>query len=133
MLKKHDYLGFRGVVNEWFASYLSDRRMYVQYENSRSVMKTLNIGLPQGAVSSPYLFTLYVNDMHQASDKLTFLHFADDTTVHMSGINLRQLCVDMSAELLKVSEWIKANRLSLNVDKTSFMLFTHKVVNREEV
>ena len=78
-------------MNEWFASYLSDRRMYVQYENSRSVMKTLNIGLPQGAVSSPYLFTLYVNDMHQASDKLTFLHFADDTTVHMSGRNLRQL------------------------------------------
>ena len=133
MLKKLDYLGFRGVVNEWFASYLSDRRMYVQYENSRSVMKTLNIGLPQGAVSSPYLFTLYVNDMHQASDKLTFLHFADDTTVHMSGRNLRQLCVDVSAELLKVSEWMKANRLSLNVDKTSFMLFTHKVVNREEV
>ena len=121
------------MVNEWFASYLSDRRMYVQYENSRSVMKTLNIGLPQGAVSSPYLFTLYINDMHQASDKLTFLHFADDTTVHMSGRNLRQLCVDMSAELLKVSEWMKANRLSLNVDKTSFMLFTHKVVNREEV
>ena len=65
MLKKLDYLGFRGVVNEWFASYLKGRRMYVQYENnSRSVMKTLNIDLPQGAVSSPYLFTLYVNDMH---------------------------------------------------------------------
>ena len=30
MLKKLDYLGFRGVLNEWFASYLSDRRMYVQ-------------------------------------------------------------------------------------------------------
>ena len=48
----------------------------------------------------------------------------------MSGENLRQLCVDMSAELLKMTEW--ANRLSLNVDKTSFMLFTHNVVNREE-
>ena len=115
------------MVNEWFASYLSDRRMYVQNENSSSVMKTLNIGLPQGAVSSPYLFTLYVNDMHQASDKLTFLHFADDTTVHMSGRNLRQLCVDMSADILKVNEWMKANRLSLNVDKTSFMLFTNDI------
>ena len=37
----------------------------------------------------------------------------------------------MSAELLKVSEW--AIRLSLDVDKTSLMLFTHKVVNRDEV
>ena len=41
------------------------------------------------------------------------------------------MCVDMSAELLKVSEW--ANRLSLNVDKTSFMLCTYIVVNREEI
>ena len=88
------------MLNEWFASYLSDRRMYVQYENSRSVVKTLITGLPQGAVSSPYIFTLCVNAMHQASDKLTFLQFADDTTVHMSGRNLRQLCVDVSAELL---------------------------------
>ena len=86
---------------EWFASYLNARRMYVQNENSSSVVKTLNIGLPQGAVSSPNLFTLYVNDMHQASDKLTFLHFADDTTVHVSGTNLRPLCMDMSAELFK--------------------------------
>ena len=31
------------------------------------------------------------------------------------------------------SEWMNANRLSLNVDKTSFMLFTHIAVNREEV
>ena len=51
----------------------------------------------------------------------------------MSGRNLRQLCVDMSAELLKVSEWMKANMLSLNVNKTPFMLFMHKVLNREVV
>ena len=50
----------------------------------------------------------------------------------MSGSNLRQLCVDVSEELLKVSEWMNANRLSLNVEKTSFMIFTHKSVNREE-
>ena len=93
----------------------------------------MNIGLPQGAVSSPWLFSIYVTDMHAASDKLTFCQFADDTTVYMSGSNLRQLCVDVSAELLKVSEWMNANRLSLNVENTSFMIFTHKSVNREEV
>ena len=71
--------------------------------------------------------------MHAASDKLTFCHFADDTTVYMRGSNLRQLCVDVSAELLKVSEWMNANRLSLYVQKTSLMIFTHKSVNGEEV
>lgn len=133
MLNKLDNLGFRGIANQWFASYLSDRKMYVQYDKSTSVTKTLNIGLPQGAVSSPWLFSLYVNDMHRVSDKLTFVHFADDTTVHMSGSNLRKLCLDMSEELVGVNEWMNANRLSLNVEKTSFMLFTHSTVKREEV
>ena len=63
--------------------------------------------------------------MHRASDKLNFIHFADDTTVHLSGSNLNQLCEDLSTELAKVHEWMKANRLSLNVEKTSFMLFAH--------
>ena len=44
-----------------------------------------------------------------------------------------QLYLDVSAELLKVSEWMNANRLSLNVEKMSFMIFTHKSVNREEL
>ena len=38
-------------------------------------------------------YELYVNAMHQASDKLTCLHFAGDTTVNMRGRNSRQLCV----------------------------------------
>ena len=94
MLDKLENIGIRVIANKWFASYLSDRRMYVQHLNSTSTTKTMNVGLPQGAVSSPCFFSIYVNDMHAASDKLTFCHFADDTTVYLSGSNLRQLCVD---------------------------------------
>ena len=104
MLDKLENIGIRGIANKWFASYLSDRRMYVQHLNSTSATKTMNIGLPQGAVNSPWLFSIYVNDMHAASDKLTFCHFADNTIVYMSGSNLRQLCVDVSAKLTVENE-----------------------------
>ena len=78
--------------------------MFVQINSHSSAVKYLNIGLPQGAVTSPWLFSLYVNDMHRASEKLKFVHFADDTTVYMSGSDLNQLCVDVSAELERVEE-----------------------------
>ena len=76
-------------MNEWFDSYLSNREMYVEANGSKSQVKIINIGLPQGAVTSdPWLFSLNINDMHRCSDKLKFLHFADDTTVYMSGSDL---------------------------------------------
>ena len=133
MLKKLEWLGLRGLVNEWFESYLSDRKMFVEINSHSSAVKCLNIGLPQGAVTSPWLFSLYINDMHRASEKLKFVHFADDTTVYMSRSDLNQLCVDVSAELERVEEWMRVNRLSLNDEKTSFMLFTHSPVNRADL
>ena len=119
MLGKLELLGFRGIVRDWFESYLSDRRMYVDVNGSNSQIKTVNIGLPQGAVTSPWLFSLYVNDMHRCSNKLAFIHFADDTTAFMSGSDLERLCEEVSQELQKVDEWMRANKLSLNVEKTN--------------
>ena len=91
MLEKLDRLGFRGIIRDLFDSYLSDRRMYVEVNGCVSETKTLNIGLPQGSVSAPWLFNLYNNDMHR-SEKLDFLHFADDTTIYLSGRDLTR-CV----------------------------------------
>ena len=73
MLGKLELLGFRGIVRDWFESYLSDRRIYIDVNGSNSQIKTMNIGLPQGAVTSPWLFSLYVNDMHRCS-KQTHLY-----------------------------------------------------------
>ena len=52
--------------------------MIVDIAGMKLATKIVNIGLPPGSVSSPYLFSLYVNDMCRSSDKLNFIHFADD-------------------------------------------------------
>ena len=64
--------------------------------------------------------------MHRASDKFKFIHFADDTTIYMTDRNLQRLTETACEELSKIDEWLKANRLSLNVDKTHYMMMTHK-------
>lgn len=125
MVRKLERVGFRGAVRDWFHDYLSNRGMFVDCNGFKSSTKTLNIGLPQGSVSSPYLFSLYVNDMHRASDRLSFINFADDTTIYMSGNNLESLYQDVNCEMGRVVAWLNANRLSLNVSKTKYMLFTH--------
>ena len=51
----------------------------------------------------------------------------------MSGCDLNQLCEEVSIELEKAEEWMTANRLSLNVQKTSFMVFTHRPIKREDL
>ena len=109
MLHKLGRLGFRNEANAFFDSYLSDRRMYVSVNGCNSDIRTTNIGLPQGSVSAPWLFDLYVNDMHRASERLKFRHFADDTTIYMSGGNLTRLCADVCEQLDLIDDWLKAN------------------------
>ena len=52
MLRKLDRQGFRGNTNDYFRSYLSDRRMYVSVNGCDSETTTMNIGLRQGSVSA---------------------------------------------------------------------------------
>ena len=60
MVKKLKSLGFRGVVADWLEGYMTDRRLIIDIAGVRSEAKTVNLGLPQGSVSSPYLFSIYV-------------------------------------------------------------------------
>ena len=133
LLQKLDRLGFRNKSNDLFKSYLADRQMLVNVNGCSSAKKTINIGVPQGSVSSSWLFSLYINDMQRSSDKLRFLHFADDTTVYKSGKDLAALCNEICVELDKLDTWLKANRLSLNIDKTCCMVFTHKKYDPDDV
>ena len=133
MVKKLDRLRFKGQVNDYFRSYLTDRQINVVLDGQESVLKTVNIGLPQGSVSAPWLFSLYINDMHRTSDKLNFIHFADDTTIYRSGPDLATLCNEITEELTRVDDWLKANRLSLNIDKTNFMILTQGKYDERDI
>ena len=71
-------------------------------------------GVPQGSVLGPLLFLIYVNDIYKVSNKLEFFLFADDTDLLYANKNLRSLETVMNDELLKIVDWLTANKLSLN-------------------
>jgi len=126
LLDKMEHIGIRGVALEWFRTYVSSRKQYVGLGNSKSMVSEIVKGVPQGSVLGPILFLIYINDMRSCTKKLSLVHYADDTTVFLSGYDVQQLVSDVNLELDKLHEWLKCNRLSLNVDKTSFMVLTDK-------
>ena len=71
----------------------------------------------------PLLFLIYINDIHNSSDKLSFYLFADDTNLLYADKNLKSLGETVNNELFKVSEWLNANKLTLNAKKSNYVIF----------
>ena len=131
LLKKLEMYGIRGIPNTLIKSYLQDRQQYVVYNNSESNYGTITCGVPQGSILGPLLFLLYINDMSYISKFLTFILFADDTNNLYSNSDIWELMRLVNTELLILSDWFKANRLSLNIQKTNFMLFGYKHIPKD--
>lgn len=129
LLRKLFLMGIRGTTLDWFKSYLINRRQCVNIKDSCSPYLPINVGVPQGSILGPLLFLMYINDFSNCSTKLSFIHFADDTTVFIKGNNLPNLLAEVNCEMINVENWLCANKLSLNIDKTSFMVHSSKKIS----
>ena len=124
MLSKLKHYGIRGVAYNWVKSYLSNRQQYVYYNDTSSDNRTVTCGVPQGSNLGPLLFIIYINDLCNVSNILKLVLFADDTNLFTSGHDLEHLTSIVTSELRKLQIWFNLNKLSLNVTKTNYMLFT---------
>ena len=126
LLSKLDHYGIRGNALEWFRSYLFDRKQFVTYNKCKSSMNSVNCGVPQGSILGPLLFLIYVNDIANVCELSFSLLFADDTNVFNTGDKYKEISDRLNKELKVLAIWLKANKLSLNIKKTQFMLFGNK-------
>ena len=126
LFAKLECYGIRGLANDWFKSYLSNRQQYVSIDDTESDKLSITCGVPQGSVLGPLLFLIYINDIANVSDILYLVLFADDSNAFLSGSDVNYLVSTMNIELRKVIEWLNTNKLSLNIDKSHFMLFNRR-------
>ena len=88
----------------------------------RSALDDILTRVPQG----PLLFLILINDLPNASSIILSILFADDTTLQLSSNSLEVLCSTANTELVKISDWFRANKLTLNVSKTKYILFRNQ-------
>ena len=126
LCNKLTYYGFRGKFNELIKSFLSNRKQYVSINGFNSENLNINCGVPQGSTLGPLLFLIYINDLHLSLKFSTSSHFADDTCLIYSSKNPKTLETNLNYDLKKLNQWLCANRLSLNIDKTKLLIFHSK-------
>ena len=126
LFKKLERYGIRGVALRWIKSYLNGRSIKVLFGTTMSKNYPIEYGAPQGSVLGPLIYSILANDMHRCLKFSTCVMFADDTTILMTGKNLTFLYRKMNSDLSRLSQWFKNNSLSLNIDKSNYILFKTK-------
>ena len=128
LLTKLYRYGFRSNAFDLIASFLSNRTQSVLIQNSISTPLPIECGVPQGSVLGPLLFLLFINDLPSISNFSSSL-FADDACLFLCNSSPTNLEIQVNSELAKISNWFKNNKLTLNYNKTFYMIFSTKKIN----
>ena len=104
---------------------LTKRKQYVTIGNQISTLNEIPTGVPQGSVLGPLLI-IYINDLHKCIKYSKTYRFADDTSIIQSNSSLQILSKRINKDLSNLSNWLKANRLNLNIKKPNLYFSDQK-------
>ena len=107
-------------------SYLRNRYQRTKVNGEYSSWEELLTGVPQGSVLGPLLFNIYLNDLLYAVENAEICNFADDTTPHSSGYDLKEVMIDVEHDCSLLVEWFRDNYLTLNADKCHLLVSGYK-------
>ncbi|CAB3998162.1 Hypothetical predicted protein [Paramuricea clavata] len=114
------------ITNQWLMnmdkSYLSSRIQICKVDQTMSKTRTVKCGIPQGSNLGPLLFLLYINDLPNCPTSSSASMFTDDTNISTNGKTNDELQERINVDLENVHQWLLANKLTLNKDKTEYMI-----------
>ena len=123
MLRKLRNSGVSESACAWFESYLSQRQQVVKFQNTVSDPLPLTVGVPQGSIMGPVLFSLYVNDLFRVPKHCEPLGYVDDTKLFLGfpASELDDVISAVNEDLKEISIWRCRNSLFINPDKTKLL------------
>ena len=141
LLQKLELYNVGIVARDWFREYLSWRTQYVTIGTSRSEMKYVKSGVPQGSVIGPLMFALFTNELSEATKEPNcqdeshedvsrlfgsqcstcgiLTTYADDSTFTVTSNSRQSNCVKLRRNLDEINCFLTDNKLSINVKKTA--------------
>ena len=123
--EKLNELGILGKSSDLIYDYMTNRHFSMSNDDM-SKSYEMNYGVPQGSILGPLLFLVYIYDMKNISPQIKTIVYADDTTLIISGRSYTEAMQKSNAILQRYFDYYTLNKLTLNSDKTKYMIYTHK-------
>lgn len=129
LLQKLEKYGIRGIALQWFSSYLTDRKQRVainaQGNEIKSDMKSIKLGIPQGSITGPILFIMFINSLAKIINTVncSMTNYADDTNLLIFDQTLPSIIIQSNKLMLDTGNYFQTNKLILNREKTNAVLF----------
>ena len=114
LLTKLKQYGIVGSAYLWFESYLFNRWQHVSFQGCLSEWGAVSVGVPQGSILGPLLFSIYVNDLPTVVKHSQMNMYADDTELYLCGHDLLSVQHAFQCDLDAVQAWLCVNRLQLS-------------------
>ena len=122
LVNKLHKLNISNSAISWFRDYLTGRVQCTKVNNVLSDPGDVTCGVPQGSILGPLMFILYMNDIKQVLTYCKISLYADDTVIWVSGTDVHEIEMKLQQDLLNVTDWLCANKLSVNVKKCKSLL-----------
>ena len=113
----------------WVAEFLRGRNFKVKINEKSSDAFEIEVGVPQGGVLSPVLFSIYINDIifdktQIKKTKTESTLFADDLATSCASNKIEIIEKLFKLYMNKLENWLLKWRLSINPSKCQYILFS---------